>query len=81
MGKEGCATCCAVYSMFGIVLLLFFGAMFHRRALTFEIMSAKMEWDMDAKANSCFMAAILYGCTLFISVMTKIYVAKSNVSA
>ena len=78
---EGCASCCFVYSSVGVVLLLLFGVMFQRKAMTFAIMSAKMGWDPEEKARACFTAAVLYGATLFISVLTKIYVAKSKASA
>ena len=81
MSKELCASCCAVYSVLGIVLLLFFGAMFQNRAMTFAVISAKMGWDMDAKASACFSAAIAYFVTLFISVVSKIYLAKAKAGA
>ena len=81
MAGAGCANCCAVYSILGIVLLLFFGTMFQRKAMSFAIISAKMGWNTEEKAKACFMAAILYGVTLFISVMSKIYIAKSKATA
>lgn len=80
MSKELCASCCAVYSVLGIVLLLFFGTMFQRGAMTFQVIAAKNEWEMDQKAKACFTAAILYGVTLFISVVSKIYLAKAKAS-
>ena len=78
--KENCAVCCAVYSIIGIILLLFFGAMFQRSALSLAVASAKNGWDMEEKASACFRGAIVYGVTLFISVMAKIYFAKSEAS-
>ena len=74
--KELCANCCAVYSVLGVVLLLFFGAMFQRGAMTFQVTAAKHGWDMQEKATACYTAAILYGVTLFISVMAKMYFGK-----
>ncbi len=81
MSKELCASCCAVYSVLGIVLLLFFGAMFQNGAMTFAVISAKMGWSMEAKASACFTAAIIYGVTLLISVLAKIYLAKAKATA
>ena len=78
MGGENCATCCAVYSLLGIILLLFFGGMFHNGAMTFQLIAAKNEWDVQEKATACFTAAILYGVTFVISVLSKIYIAKSK---
>lgn len=78
MSKELCASCCAVYSVLGIVLLLFFGTMFDKKAMTFAIISAKMDWDPHAKASACYTAAIMYGVTLLISVFAKIYLAKAK---
>ena len=78
--KENCAVCCAVYSIIGIVLLLFFGAMFQRGAVSMVVISAKHGWDAQEKANACFRGAIVYGVTLFLSVMAKIYFAKRAVS-
>ena len=78
MSKELCASCCAVYSVLGIVLLLFFGAMFQNKAMTFAVISAKLGWETDDKANACFTAAIMYGVTLFISVISKVYMAKAK---
>jgi hypothetical protein len=78
--KENCAVCCAVYSVIGIVLLLFFGAMFQREAISMAVISAKHGWDPKEKAQACFRGALVYGITLFISVVAKIYFAKSAVS-
>ena len=78
---EQCASCCSVYSVLGIILLLFFGTMFQRKATSFAIISSKMGWDTEEKAKACFMAAVLYGVTLFVSVMSKIYIGKSKASA
>ena len=78
--KENCAVCCAVYSIIGIILLLFFGAMFQRGAVSMVVTSAKHGWDPEEKASACFRGAIVYGVTLFISVMAKIYFAKSEAS-
>jgi hypothetical protein len=78
--KENCAVCCAVYSIIGIVLLIFFGFMFQRGAVSMVVISAKHGWDPQEKANACFRGAIVYGVTLFLSVMAKIYFAKSAVS-
>ena len=79
--KEKCAVCCAVYSIIGIILLLFFGAMFQRGAVSMAVLSAKHGWDTQEKANACYRGAAVYGVTLFISVIAKIYFAKSAVSA
>lgn len=78
--KEQCAICCAVYSIIGIVLLLFFGAMFQRGAVSMAVTASKHGWDAQAKADACYRGAVVYGVTLFISVMSKIYFAKSAVS-
>jgi hypothetical protein len=78
MSKELCASCCAVYSVLGIVLLLFFGALFQNKAMTFAVISAKHEWHTDQKATACYMAAIFYGVTLLISVLSKVYIAKGK---
>ena len=78
--KEECAVCCAVYSVIGVVLMLFFGAMFNFGASTMLLIAAKRQWDPVDKANACFRAAIWYGVTLFISVLAKIYFAKSRAS-
>lgn len=76
MGKEGCATCCAIYSLMGIILLLLFGGMFQQGAVTFRLIAVKQEWDPQQKARACFTGAIMYGVTLVISVISKIYLSR-----
>lgn len=75
---EGCAMCCSIYSLLGIVLLLLFGGMFQQGAITFELISRKEGWDPKDKAKACFTAAILYGITFGISVLSKLYLSRSK---
>lgn len=77
MGGENCATCCAVYSVLGIVLLLLFGSMFQNGAITFAILSVKHEWEAEQKANACYSAAMMYGATLVISIVAKIVLSRT----
>ena len=76
--KEGCATCCAIYSVFGVALLLLFGGMFQQGAVTLRLISVKSDWDMNEKANACFRAAIFYGVTFTVSVLSKVYLSRAK---
>lgn len=76
-GKESCATCCAVYSVLGIVCLLLFGVMFEKGAVSFAILAVKHEWEAEEKAAACYRAAILYGATLVLSVAAKIILSRT----
>lgn len=80
-GAETCAMCCAVYSVIGIVLLFFFGGMFQRGSTTFRLMAVKHQWDTDAKAQACYAAAIIYGVTLFISIVVKVFSSAKEPAA
>ncbi|KEG15149.1 hypothetical protein DQ04_00171130 [Trypanosoma grayi] len=77
MTADSCSTCCAVFSILGIVHLLLFGGMFRSRAVSFHITSVENGWDIDEKARACFNGAIFYGLTLFVSVVARIYIRRS----
>lgn len=63
-------------STLGVVLLLLFGAMFQRGAISFQIASIKQGWDTSQKATACYMGAVIYGVTLLVSVAYQIHVRK-----
>ena len=67
-----CATCCAVFSVLGIVLLLFFGGLMQQGSIHLRLIAVKNGWDMQEKARACFAAAGIYGVTLVISVLSRI---------
>ena len=75
---EGCATCCAVYSVLGIALLLLFGGMFSQGAVTLHVIALKNDWSMEQKANACFKAAAIYAVTLGLSVLGKVYYSRQK---
>lgn len=77
-GKEACATCCAVYSVMGIILLGLFGLMFQNGAITFALIALKEGWEADQKAQACFTAAGLYAITLVVSVIAKIVLGRKS---
>jgi hypothetical protein len=78
MANDCCAACCALYSVFGIVLLLLFGGMFSQGAITLRLISIKNDWDMDQKSSACFKAAIFYGLTLALSVFSSLYSSRAK---
>lgn len=78
MVGEGCATCCAVFSLLGIVHLVLFGRLFTNSAVSFAIMATERGWDLNAKAKSCYNGAIIYAATLFISVLLLVYARRTQ---
>ena len=73
MGDGSCAKCCTIISGLGVVLLVLFGIMFSRGAVTFQLIAIMHGWDPQQKAQACFSAAMIYGVTLFISVVSRAY--------
>ncbi|KAG5507652.1 hypothetical protein JKF63_06601 [Porcisia hertigi] len=78
MGYDSCATCCAVFSLLGIVHLVLFGRMFSEKAISFAIMAVENGWDRDKKAKACYNGAIIYTATLFLSVLTRVYFRRND---
>lgn len=78
MGYDSCATCCAVFSLLGIVHLVLFGRMFSAEAISFAIMSVENGWETDAKAKACYNGAIIYTVTLFLSVLARVYFRRND---
>lgn len=73
-----CATCCAVFSLLGIIHLVLFGQMFGNNAVSFAIMSVESGWDTAAKAKCCYNGAIIYAITLFVSVLARVYLRRNE---
>lgn len=82
MGKQGqsFASCWAVFSLIGVVHLLLFARMFSSNAVSFALMSAERDWNMEQKAHSCYMAAVIYGITLVLSVLARAYFKRQAIS-
>lgn len=78
MGYDSCATCCAVFSLLGIVHLVLFGRMFSGKAISFAIMALENEWDTEAKAKACYNGAIIYTVTLVLSVLARVYFRRND---
>lgn len=78
MGYDSCATCCAVFSLLGIVHLVLFGRMFSAKAISFAIMTVENGWDSDDKAKVCYNGAIIYTVTLFLSVLARVYFRRND---
>ena len=78
MGYDSCATCCAVFSLLGIVHLVLFGRMFSAKAISFAIMTVENGWDSEAKAKACYNGAIFYTVTLFLSVLARVYFRRND---
>jgi hypothetical protein len=77
-GKAACATCCAIYSVMGIILLGLFGLMFQKGAISFAILAVKSDWEAEQKAQACFTAAGLYAITLVVSIVAKIVLSRKT---
>ncbi|KAG5481085.1 hypothetical protein LSCM1_06763 [Leishmania martiniquensis] len=78
MGYDSCATCCAIFSLLGIVHLVLFGRMFSEKAVSFAIMSVENGWDGEEKAKACYNGAIIYTVTLFLSVLARVYFRRND---
>eukprot|EP00796_Vickermania_ingenoplastis_P013475 gene13475-9283_t len=74
------ATCCAVFSVLGVVHLLLFAFMLSHQATSFALMGVDRGWDLDAKAQTCYMGAVLYGITLFVSVLARVYLRRQGIA-
>ena len=78
----GCARCCSVFSTLAFFLLIFFGWLIKKRSVTMRVTFHKMEWDVEEKANSVFMAAAIYLVTIIVSVISyKISKSKADALA
>lgn len=73
-----CATCCAVFSLLGIIHLVLFGQMFGKGAISFAIQSVEAGWDSAAKAKACYNGAIIYTVTFFISALASVYLRRNE---
>jgi len=73
----GCANCCLVISVWGIIMLGVLGIFFKRH----DIGLVEDSEDMQATAESCFIAAGLYVVTLFLSIYSKIMNHRAEASA
>ncbi len=78
MGDGNCAKCCTLISGLGVVLLVLFGVMFSRGAVTFQVISIMHGWDPQQKAQACFSGALIYAVTLFISIVSRKYNVPSK---
>ncbi|KAK7196973.1 hypothetical protein NESM_000640400 [Novymonas esmeraldas] len=78
MGYDSCATCCAIFSLLGVVHLVLFGRMFSEKAISFAIMAVENGWDGDAKAKACYNGAIIYTVTLVVSVFARVYFRRND---
>ncbi|AIN97297.1 hypothetical protein LPMP_181160 [Leishmania panamensis] len=78
MGYDSCATCCAVFSLLGIVHLVLFGRMFSEKAISFAIIAVENGWDGEKKAKACYNGAIIYTATLFLSVLARVYFRRND---
>lgn len=83
MGGQGksVASCCAVFSILGVVHLLLFAVMFSSNAMSFALMGVERDWNLQQKSHSCYMAAVYYGITLLISVLAIIYLKREAIQA
>lgn len=66
-----------IICVLGIVLLLLFGAMFDRGAVSFQLLVIENGWDASQKAQACYHGAIGYGALLVASVASRIYRARA----
>ncbi|CAG9572502.1 conserved hypothetical protein [Leishmania major strain Friedlin] len=78
MGYDSCATCCAIFSLLGIVHLVLFGRMFSEKAISFALMAVEHGWDGETKAKACYNGAIIYTVTLFLSVLARVYFRRND---
>lgn len=78
MGYDSCATCCAIFSLLGIVHLVLFGRMFSEKAISFALMTVEHGWDGETKAKACYNGAIIYTVTLFLSVLARVYFRRND---
>eukprot|EP00759_Apiculatamorpha_spiralis_P004081 PhF_6_TR12305/c0_g1_i2/m.19545 len=69
MPAHPCAVCCTLFSGIGIILLVMFGFLFKTNNITLYVRAhmANPPWDMDAKAQTCFIAAGIYGGFMLLS--------------
>lgn len=83
MGGQGesVASCCAVFSILGVVHLLLFARMFSSKATSFALMGVERDWNLQQKSHSCYMAAVFYGIALLLSVLAKIYLKRNAIQA
>ena len=72
------AESCGVLSLLGVILLMLFGSMFQYGAINFELIALLHGWDPQQKARACYSAAIMYGVTLLLSVVARIYSNRAN---
>lgn len=81
MGGQGqsFATCCAVFSLLGVVHLLLFARMMSSKAVSFALMGVERDWNLEEKANCCYAAATLYGVTLLLSVLARVYLRRQGI--
>ncbi|CAD2222318.1 hypothetical protein AGDE_04199 [Angomonas deanei] len=78
MGKDACATCCAIFSLIGIVHLVVFGMMFANGAVSFAIPSIERAWDTQEKARACYNGAIIYTVFFLVSALARVYFRRNE---
>ncbi|KAL0245584.1 hypothetical protein I315_03986 [Cryptococcus gattii Ru294] len=57
--SQGLASCCTVFSIFGIIILVALGSLFSRRV---EVLTGSVNdpADPDLVASTCYAAAVIY---------------------
>lgn len=53
--------------------------MFSSHAASFALMSVERGWSMEQKAHCCYMAAVIYGITLLLSVLARAYFKRQGI--
>ena len=80
MGSHPCAVCCTVFSAIGLVLCTLFGFLFQQRNISLQVVATRAvpPWDTQKKAQSCFIAAGIYGVIFLLSMCTVIRRQRLN---
>merc|ERR1712137_821875 len=72
---KGCSLCCALYSTWGILMLLVVGFLTKReyRGIDGDIPSIGDSEDHDNAGNNCYWAAFIYGIFFAISIARLVH--------